>query len=177
MMIIVRIIFYIILIALYTDVVVAQCNVNDYVRPKVHIIDNADCDPCNNKSKGEFDDCFVDHADDVPITTDTRIRTNIYNPNEVYLIILHYGFQSNIEFASGEEAETISLGDTYGWQITSLGRRLIIRPLEKNIRTNMTIITNKRTYQFDLVSKDAAKGYEKELVYVTKFYYPKKRCK
>jgi len=118
-----------------------------------------------------------EYYEDLPITTDNRIKTYIYNPNEIYLMILHYGYQSHIEFASGEEIQTISTGDAYAWEITPLANRLFIKPLVKNIRTNMTIITNKRTYQFDIVSEELEKDGEKDLVYVIRFYYPKKRSR
>lgn len=104
------------------------------------------------------------YEDNLPITTDNRIKTYIYNPNEVYLLVLHFGFQSHIEFAKSEEIQTITLGDSYAWKITPLANRLFIKPLEKNIRTNMTIITNKRTYQFDIVAKELEDGEEKDLV-------------
>ncbi len=113
--------------------------------------------------------------DDLAITTDNRIKTYIHNPNEVYLLVLHFGFQSSIEFAKNEEIQNIVLGESYAWKMTPLANRLFIKPLEKNIRTNMTIITNKRTYQFDVVSKELEEGREKDLVYVVRFYYPKKR--
>ena len=35
----------------------------------------------------------------------------------------------------------------------------------------MTIITNKKTYQFDLVSKELESGDEKDLVYVVRFQF------
>lgn len=109
------------------------------------------------------------------LTTDSRIKTYIYNKNDIYLLVLHFGFQSQIEFAKGEEVQTISFGDSYAWKVTPLGNRLFIKPLERNIRTNMTIITNKRVYQFDLVSKEPIDGEEKDLVYVVRFFYPKKQ--
>ncbi|MFU7502605.1 MAG: TrbG/VirB9 family P-type conjugative transfer protein [Candidatus Tisiphia sp.] len=114
-------------------------------------------------------------VDDLAITTDNRIKTYIHNPNEVYLLVLHFGFQSSIEFAKNEEIQNIVLGESYAWKMTPLANRLFIKPLEKNIRTNMTIITNKRTYQFYVVSKELEEGREKDLVYVVRFYYPKKR--
>ena len=109
------------------------------------------------------------------LTTDNRIKTYIYSPNEVYLLVLHYGFQSNIEFAKGEEIKTITLGDTFAWKITPLENRLFVRALEKNIRTNMTVITNKRTYEFDIVAKELEEGDEKDLVYVIRFFYPENK--
>lgn len=114
------------------------------------------------------------YDDDVPLTTDNRIKTYIYSPNEVYLLVLHHGFQSSIEFGKNESIETITLGDAYAWKITPLGNRLFIKPMEKNIRTNMTIITSRRTYQFDIVAKELESGEEKDLVYVMRFHYPKK---
>ena len=113
-------------------------------------------------------------GDETSLTTDSRIKTYFYSPNEVYLLVLHYGFQSHIEFGKGETIETITLGDSYAWKITPLGNRLFIKPMERDIRTNMTIITDKRTYQFDIVSKELEDGEEKDLVYVIRFQYPKK---
>ena len=109
-----------------------------------------------------------------PLTTDSRIKTYVYSQNEVFLLVLHYGFQSHIEFGNNESIETITLGDSFAWKVTPLGNRLFIKAMERNIRTNMTIITNKRTYQFDLVAKELEDGDEKDLVYVIRFQYPKK---
>lgn len=111
---------------------------------------------------------------EAPVTTDSRIKIFVYNENEVYHLTIHHGYQSSIEFGPGEEVETISLGDTYAWKITPVGRRLFIKPLEANVRTNMTIITSKRTYQFDVVSKVPDGKLDEELVYVARFYYPDK---
>ena len=110
----------------------------------------------------------------ISLTTDKRIKTYVYSPNEVYLLVLHYGFQSSIEFAKNETIDTITIGDSYAWKITPLGNRLFIKPLERDMRTNMTIITNVRTYQFDIVAKDLENDEEKDLVYVMRFQYPKK---
>ena len=114
------------------------------------------------------------YDDDIPLTTDSRIKTYVYSPNEVYLLVLHFGFQSSIEFGKNEAIETITLGDSYAWKITPLGNRLFIKPMERDIRTNMTIITNRQTYQFDIVAKELESGDEKDLVYVMRFQYPKK---
>ncbi|NDB82721.1 MAG: hypothetical protein EB127_08275 [Alphaproteobacteria bacterium] len=112
--------------------------------------------------------------EDLPLTRDTRIKTYIYNKSEVFMLALHFGYQSHIEFAEGEVPQTISVGDTFAWKMTPINNRLFIRPLEKNIKTNMTVITNKRTYQFDLVAKELEEGEEEDLVYQIKFFYPKK---
>ncbi len=116
----------------------------------------------------------VAYSNDISLTTDKRIKTYVYSQNEVYLLVLHYGFQSSIEFAKNETIDTITIGDSYAWKVTPLGNRLFIKPLERNMRTNMTIITNLRTYQFDIIAKDLDGDEEKDLVYVMRFQYPKR---
>jgi type IV secretion system protein VirB9 len=107
-----------------------------------------------------------------PIATDSRIKTFVYSENEVFRVVVHYGYQTSIEFAEGEEIQTISIGNNYAWQLTPVGRRLFIRPLEDNILTNMTIITNMRTYQFEVQSRLMSYTVDEELVYVVRFFYP-----
>lgn len=111
-------------------------------------------------------------AQAVPITTDSRIKTLVYNPNEVYQLKFHYGYQSFIEFADDEETEMISIGESFAWRLTPAGKRMFIRPLEIGAHTNMTIITNKRTYQFDIASAEYDGRADEELVYTVRFYYP-----
>lgn len=108
-----------------------------------------------------------------PITTDSRIKTFVYNPNEVFAVTTHYGYQSNVEFGPKEVIDTISVGDRVAWQIIPAGGRLFIRAMEENARTNMTVVTNFRAYQFDLRSSpsEAVFGSE-QLTYVIRFYYP-----
>jgi type IV secretion system protein VirB9 len=107
-----------------------------------------------------------------PITTDSRIRTLVYNPNEVYELKFYYNYQSFIEFADDEEIEMISIGEAFAWRLTPAGKRLFIRPLEIAAHTNMTIITNKRTYHFDIRSDEFSGKADEDLVYTIRFYYP-----
>lgn len=111
-------------------------------------------------------------ASSFPVTTDSRIKTIVYNENEVYQLKFHSGFQSFIEFSEDEEIEIISLGEAFPWRITPVGQRLFVRPLQVNVKTNMTVITTQRTYQFE-ISADVYDGRaDEELVYSVRFYYP-----
>ncbi|MDR3289882.1 MAG: TrbG/VirB9 family P-type conjugative transfer protein [Rickettsiales bacterium] len=116
-------------------------------------------------------------AEDIPLTTDSRIRTIVYNPNEVFQLKFHYGFQSFIEFASDEDIEIISLGEAFPWKITPIGKRLFIRPVQIDIKTNMTIITTKRVYQFEIEGLIFDEKSNEDLVYSIKFFYPEKELK
>ena len=107
-----------------------------------------------------------------PITTDSRIRTLVYNPNEVYELKFYYNYQSFIEFSEDEEIEMISVGEAFAWRLTPAGKRLFIRPLEIAAHTNMTIITNRRIYHFDIISDEFTGKADEDLVYTVRFFYP-----
>lgn len=117
--------------------------------------------------------CVAPAHASVPIVADSRIKTLVYNENEVYSITTHYGYQANVEFGNNETIEAVSVGDRVGWQIVPAGRRLFVRAMEENAHTNMTIVTSKRAYQFDLHSSSSNAVYgSAELTYVLRFYYP-----
>lgn len=102
---------------------------------------------------------------------DKRIRTFVYNPDKIYVLRARYGYQSNIEFSPTEEIQTISVGDRSLWQIVPAGHRLFVRPMDENMTTNMTVITNRRSYQFDLKA-GAADDKSHNIIYVARFLYP-----
>ncbi|MDE3037450.1 MAG: TrbG/VirB9 family P-type conjugative transfer protein, partial [Pseudomonadota bacterium] len=114
---------------------------------------------------------LADGTDPVP-PSDYRIKLVQYSDEDVYTIITKYGYQTNIVFGEGEEIQTISVGDRSLWQIIPSGNRLFIRPMEDGVTTNMTVITNRHSYQFDLKSVAADGGGN---IYVAKFIYPDTR--
>jgi type IV secretory pathway VirB9-like protein len=103
------------------------------------------------------------------VPAEERIKLLAYNESDVYVIRTKYGYQTNIVFAPHEEIKTISVGDRSLWQIIPEGNRLFIRPLSDNITTNMTLLTNKHSYEFDLKAVDGRDGGN---IYVAKFVYP-----
>ncbi len=109
----------------------------------------------------------------VPITTDARIKTLVYNENEVFRLKFHYNYQSYIELSEDEKIEILSVGDNYSWQINPADNRIFIKPLEAGVKTNMTLITNRRNYHFEIISSDSNESEgDEELVYVARFFYP-----
>lgn len=107
-----------------------------------------------------------------PIATDSRIRTVRYSPNEVYQFIGHYGYQSAIEFETGETIQTVSIGDSVSWMVNPAGNRLFLKPIDQNALTNMTVITDKRSYLFELHAEETQDIRDKEMVFVMRFTYP-----
>lgn len=109
----------------------------------------------------------------IPVTTDSRIKTLVYSPTEVFKLKFHHNYQAYMQFPKKEKLEIISLGDPYSWDLKQVGSRLFIKPKQAGILTNMTIITNKRPYHFEIYSsKKPLSQTDASLVYVAKFYYP-----
>lgn len=106
-----------------------------------------------------------------PILIDHRVRTIIYQPDEVYKYIGHYGYQSAVEFEEGEEIRTISMGDSTAWMMNPSGNRLFLKPLEQDATTNMTLITNRRVYLFELHARETADIDDKDMVFILRFVY------
>jgi type IV secretion system protein VirB9 len=107
-----------------------------------------------------------------PIATDSRIRTVRYSADEVYQFIGHYGYQSSIEFEQDEEILTVSVGDSIAWLINPSGSRLFLKPIEQSALTNMTVLTNKRSYLFELHAEEALNIRDPNLTFVMRFLYP-----
>lgn len=107
-----------------------------------------------------------------PIATDSRIRTLRFSTNEVYQFIGHYGYQSAIEFAEDEKIQTVSIGDSLAWMVNPSGNRLFLKPIEQNALTNMTVITDKRSYLFELHAEETQDIRSADMVFVLRFIYP-----
>lgn len=106
------------------------------------------------------------------IATDSRIRTVRYSQNEVYQFIGHYGYQSSIEFEGDEKIQTVSIGDSVAWLVNPSGNRLFLKPIEQNALTNMTVITDKRSYLFELHAEETKNIRDKNMVFSYRFIYP-----
>lgn len=107
-----------------------------------------------------------------PTPIDSRIRVIVYNPNDVFKFTGYYGYQASIELARSEEVVSISMGDTTSWQIVPAGSRIFIKPIEQDATTNMTLITNKRTYYFELYAEETSDIRDPGMVFNVKFLYP-----
>lgn len=103
---------------------------------------------------------------------DSRIRTVIYKPDDVVKVDATYGVSLMITFGADEIVETVSLGDTDAWGVVSNKRKnvLFLKPIAKNADTNLTVITNKRDYAFDLSSHSGTSKAGQ--TYKIKFLYP-----
>ena len=99
---------------------------------------------------------------------DSRVVSRQFRANEIVRVEGRVGVQATIGFEAGEKIENVAVGDADRWQITPNRRAdlLFVKPLEAAARTNMTVVTDKRTYLFDLVASPAGNP-----VYMLTFTY------
>lgn len=107
-----------------------------------------------------------------PIKVDHRVRTIMFQPDEVYKFTGHYRYQSSIEFGEGEEIKTISMGDSTSWMLNPSGNLLFLKPIEQDATTNMTLITNRHTYLFELHARETDDINDDNMVFIMRFLYP-----
>ncbi|WP_218813346.1 TrbG/VirB9 family P-type conjugative transfer protein [Rickettsiella endosymbiont of Dermanyssus gallinae] len=121
-----------------------------------------------------FISCMMGHMNFVQaallprsVAADRHVKTVNYDPNNVVMIHGAYGYQTQIVFAPEEEVQNISIGDSLAWQVVSVKNNLFIKPTAAS-KTNMTVLTNANSYNFQLDANDA-----KILpTYQLKFNYP-----
>lgn len=100
---------------------------------------------------------------------DERLQTLVYDETAVVRIEGKVKVQTTIKFAPDEAIENVAIGDSTAWQVQPNKAQtiLFVKPLEPAARTNMTVVTDKRTYLFDLVANSRAAP-----LYVLQFRYP-----
>lgn len=106
------------------------------------------------------------------VYADPRIRTVNYSPDRVYTIYAKVGRAAVVQLQDGEYLDTrssgLGMGDALAWNVAVRGNNIVFKPTEEKPTTNMIIMSNKRTYVFDL---KLATG--KQLpTYVMRFHYP-----
>ena len=104
-----------------------------------------------------------------PMATDQRIRQVVYNAAEVYEVTGNYRFTTTIEFESGETVQYLTLGDTIAWQAHPMGNRVHLKPVEPHAVTNLTVVTDRRTYYFRLTGTTSSNKLN--ATYLLRFSY------
>ena len=94
----------------------------------------------------------------------------LYDPGKVVRVEGKVNVQSTIQFGDGEQIENVAVGNSQTWQVTPNRRAnlLFVKPLEPRATTNMTVVTNRHTYLFDLVANPGARNP----LYMLTFTYP-----
>ncbi|WP_321935258.1 TrbG/VirB9 family P-type conjugative transfer protein [Paraburkholderia sp. J8-2] len=89
----------------------------------------------------------------VPSPLDDRIVRFTYSADAVFPLLAELNQDTHIQLEKGEGVvEKPALGDTMQWRVSGGPRNLYVKPVRAGISTSLTLVTNKRTYEFLLVS-------------------------
>lgn len=106
-----------------------------------------------------------------PADGDPRLQVVEYRNNQVVILEVAPGYQLSVEFAADERIESVGLGDSSAWMVspTKRGDHLFIKAVQPGVSTNMTVVTDIRTYAFDL---HPLPGPSAMMAYTVRFSYP-----
>src|SRR5690348_16614312 len=108
-----------------------------------------------------------------PLQPDPRIRITPYRTDVVYRLRGYIGYQIDITFAPGERFVGLGVGDSKGVAFAVEANHLFLKPGAARVATNLTVLTNRRTYLFDY---QAASGPPDpsgaDVIFALRFEYP-----
>lgn len=90
------------------------------------------------------------------VEQDNRIRNEVYNKDAVYNVFTKVGRASLIQFEDDETlvvspSSILGIGEANDWDLGVRGSSLAIKPLKAKPATNLVVVTNKRSYAFELL--------------------------
>ena len=90
------------------------------------------------------------------------------------LLNAYFGYQAMIRFGGDERIENVAIGDGSSWQVTpnKSADLLFIKPVDHATRTNMTVVTDRRSYLFELSAHPPGEARAAGMTYVVRFTYP-----
>jgi len=103
---------------------------------------------------------------------DTRIRFATYDPYDVVTIHTRVGLLTQIVLDQDEEILDMTGGDVEGWGVATKQARngVFLKPAAELADANLHVVTNKRSYSFDLKMARKSKG---EVGFMTVYFrYP-----
>ncbi len=107
-----------------------------------------------------------------PLTTDHRLRIVAYDPNNVVTLHGNQLVQTSLQFSNAETIVGVESGDAVAWAISINPNKpnlLFLKPTTEISDTNLSVITDKNIYHFQLTT---ASKHPKDITYNVRFTYP-----
>lgn len=106
-----------------------------------------------------------------PGSGDPRVQSVEYNAEQVVQLQGAPGYQITVEFAPDERIENVAVGDSGAWQVSAnkRGDHVFVKPLMGGVSTNMVVVTDVRSYAFELTP---LYGPQADMAYTVRFRYP-----
>jgi type IV secretion system protein VirB9 len=114
-------------------------------------------------------------AEMVPVrgAVDPRVRTAVYDSEQVYKVRGFVGYQIDFEFESGESFVGLGAGDLEGLSYFGADNHLFLKPKAAKVATNLTVLTNRRRYQIDYIAVSEHPGADgQDVIFAVRFTYP-----
>jgi type IV secretion system protein VirB9 len=107
-------------------------------------------------------------------TIDSRIVTLDYDEAAVVRLEGCVNFQTMVTFGAGEHIENVGLGDSSQWQVMPNKRAdlLFVKPLSAKAYSNMTVVSDKHVYNFELRAAPEEACDHGRAIYELRFNYP-----
>ncbi len=103
---------------------------------------------------------------------DPRLRVAAYSANEIYRLTAYVGYQIDLEFEPGESFVGLGAGDLESLGFAAEANHLFLKPKAAAVDTNLTVLTTRRTYQFEYSASaqrpDRSAG---DVIYALRFTY------
>jgi type IV secretion system protein VirB9 len=109
---------------------------------------------------------------------DPRVRVVAYDPEQVIKLHGFVGYQIHFQFAEGETFVNLAAGDNKALDVGYEANHLVLKPLAEKVATNITVITNRRVYQFDYsASAERPDPDRQDVIYSLRFIYPQEEAR
>ena len=104
---------------------------------------------------------------------DSRIRSITYVPTQVVRLRGWVGYHIDLEFEPGESFVSLAGGDLDGLTYGAIENHLVLKPRAAGVKTNLTVVTNRRTYIFDYIAYPGVPDTNgDDVIYSLRFIYP-----
>jgi type IV secretion system protein VirB9 len=108
-------------------------------------------------------------------SSDHRIKIVPYELDNVVPVSASTFTTTQVIFGHGEIIENIQNGDMDAWTVNvqkGISNMLFLKPTITGSNTNMTVVTNRHTYYFHLMSHKARSRNQNDTTYAIRFTYP-----
>jgi type IV secretion system protein VirB9 len=106
-----------------------------------------------------------------PGLLDARIRVASYSADQVYRLSGFVGYQTDLEFETGEIFVGLAAGDIEGISFVAEENHLFLKPKAAKVGTNLTILTTRHTYQLDYSATATHPDASEAVTYALRFTY------
>lgn len=103
-----------------------------------------------------------------PTDHDHRIKSVVYNPDDVVKLDTTTGIVTEIVFRKNEKYQTHQFGDSAAYSIVPSQNVVFVKPIAEKAHTNLLLVTDARRYKFKLNHRDN----RDDATYSLKIEYP-----